>query len=53
MKIANTPADLPKDILIYIDSHFPAAQRGEVIVLVQLATLHDGTAPDHRITRCA
>ena len=44
---------IPKDILIYIDQHFPAVQREEVIELLQLAVLHDYSAPDPRIIRYA
>ena len=44
---------IPKDILIYIDQHFPAVQREEVIEVLQLAVLHDYSAPDPRIIRCA
>ena len=44
---------IPEDILIYIDQHFPAAKREEVIALLKLAVLHDGTAPAPRIIRSA
>ena len=45
--------NLPKDIEIYVDKHFPADQWQEVLSLLRHAVLHDGTTPAARTLRCA
>lgn len=44
---------ISKDILTYLERHFPAGQQKEVIELLHQAVLHDGTVPAPRIIRCA
>jgi hypothetical protein len=44
---------LPDDVLAYITGHFPSADCPRAIELLEQAVLHDGTAAEPRLLRCA
>lgn len=44
---------LPDDVVRFITRRFPAPERAEALVLLEKATIHDGSAPGPRLLRCA
>ena len=44
---------LPDDVARFIARRFPAEDRAEASVLLEKATLHDGSVPGLRLLRCA
>jgi hypothetical protein len=45
--------DLPEDIYRFVEHHFAAGDRPAATALLAGAKLHDASAPDARMLRCA
>jgi hypothetical protein len=44
---------IPSDVTAFIARRFPQSEQGEVLALLQSATMHDGSSPGPRLLRCA
>jgi len=44
---------IPPDVEKFVARKFDASQQDEVLTLLRAATIHDGSAPDARLLRCA
>ena len=44
---------LPDDVVGFITRRFSASEKAEALVLLEKATIHDGSAPGPRLLRCA
>ena len=44
---------IPADVEKFVTRKFDASEREEALALLKAATIHDGSAPDARLLRCA